>query len=240
MPASTAPDAMSAKDIAVGPVVLLGAPGAGKGTQAKLIARNYGIPHISTGDILRENVVRCTELGKKAKAVLERGELVSDELVNGMVAERLQQPDVERGFVLDGFPRTVTQAEWLDHELAARGNKKPPVVVSVEVGYNQLLQRLTGRRTCPVDGKIYNIHSQPPNIEGVCDVCGTQLFQRVDDTEEVISERLKSYERQTLPLVDFYRSQGRLRRVKGELPVQQVMAEIFRIIEGGAAAGTND
>ena len=231
---------MSAKDIAVGPVVLLGAPGAGKGTQAKLIAGHYGIPHISTGDILRENVARSTELGKKARAVIERGDLVSDDLVNGMVAERLKQPDVERGFVLDGFPRTVTQAEWLDRELAARGSKKPPVVVSVEVGYNQLLQRLTGRRTCPVDGKIYNIHSQPPKNEGVCDVCGTQLFQRVDDTEEVISERLKSYERQTLPLVDFYRSQGRLRRVKGELPVQQVMAEIFRIIEGGAAAATND
>ena len=231
---------MSAKDIAVGPVVLLGAPGAGKGTQAKLIAGHYGIPHISTGDILRENVARGTELGKKARAVIERGDLVSDDLVNGMVAERLKQPDVERGFVLDGFPRTVTQAEWLDRELAGRGSKKPPVVVSVEVGYNQLLQRLTGRRTCPVDGKIYNIHSQPPQNEGVCDVCGTQLFQRVDDTEEVISERLKSYERQTLPLVDFYRSQGRLRRVNGELPVQQVMAEVFRIIEGGAAAATND
>jgi adenylate kinase len=231
---------MSAKDIAVGPIVLLGAPGAGKGTQAKLIGGHYGIPHISTGDILRENVVRCTELGKKAKAVMERGELVSDDLVNGMVAERLKQPDVERGFVLDGFPRTVAQAEWLDRELEARGSRKAPVVLSVEVSYNQLLQRLTGRRTCPVDGKIYNIHSQPPKNEGVCDVCGTQLFQRVDDTEEVISERLKSYERQTLPLVEFYRSQGRLRRVEGELPVQQVMAEVFRIIEGGAVAATND
>src|SRR6476660_9407380 len=144
---------MSGKNIPVGPIVLLGAPGAGKGTQAKLIAGHYRIPHISTGDILRDNVARGTELGRKAKAVMERGELVSDDLVNGMVAERLKQPDVERGFVLDGFPRTVTQAEWLDGELAARGCKRPPVVVSVEVGYNQLLQRLTGRRTCPVDGK---------------------------------------------------------------------------------------
>lgn len=232
---------MSGKNTAVGPVTLLGAPGAGKGTQAKLIAAYYGIPHISTGDILRENVARGTELGKKAKAVMERGDLVSDELVNGMVAERLKQADCQRGFILDGFPRTVAQAEWLDKELAGRGDKREPVVISVDVSYNQLLQRLTGRRTCPVDGKIYNIYFQPPNKEGVCDVCETQLFQRVDDTEEVISERLKSYERQTLPLVEYYRRQGRLRRVNGELPVEKVTQEMFRVIEGGAAAaGTND
>jgi adenylate kinase len=233
------PDAMSAKDKAVGAIILLGAPGAGKGTQAKLMAAHYGIPHISTGDILRDNVARGTELGRKAKAVMERGELVSDDLVNGMVAERLRQPDCGRGFVLDGFPRTVAQAEWLDRELA-RGDRRAPVVVNVAVGYNQLLQRLTGRRTCPVDGKIYNIHFQPPKNEGVCDLCGTQLIQRVDDTEAVISERLRSYERQTLPLEDYYRKQGRLRRVQGELPIAQVMAEIFRAIEGGAAAATND
>jgi adenylate kinase len=231
---------MSAKDKAVGPVVLLGAPGAGKGTQAKLIAAHYGIPHISTGDILRDNVARGTELGRKAKTVMERGELVSDDLVNGMVADRLARPDCKRGFVLDGFPRTVAQAEWLDGELAAKEKGQAPVVVNVAVGYNQLLQRLTGRRTCPVDGKIYNIYFQPPKNEGVCDLCGTQLFQRVDDTEAVISERLKSYERQTLPLEDYYRKQGRLRRVQGDLPVEQVMTEIFRAIEGGAAAATND
>jgi adenylate kinase len=233
-------DAMSAKNIPVGPIVLLGAPGAGKGTQAKLIAGHYGIPHISTGDILRENVARGTELGRKAKAVMERGELVSDELVNGMVAERIKQPDSDKGFVLDGFPRTVAQAEWLDRELAAKGNRKPMVVVDLDVSYNQLLQRLTGRRTCPVDGKIYNIYLQPPKKEGVCDACGTQLFQRVDDTEEVISERLKNYERQTLPLKDFYRRQGRLRRINGEQPVEKVMAEMLRAIEGGAAAAGNE
>src|SRR5215471_3176847 len=166
---------MNAKDKAVGPIILLGAPGAGKGTQAKLIAEHYGIPHISTGDILRSNVARGTELGRKAKAVMERGELVSDDLVNGMVAERLKQVDCERGFVLDGFPRTVAQAEWLDSELA-RVDRRAPVVVNVAVGYNQLLQRLTGRRTCPVDGKIYNIHFQPPKNESVCDLCGTQLI----------------------------------------------------------------
>jgi adenylate kinase len=233
---------MTGTNIAVGPITLLGAPGAGKGTQAKLIAQHYGIPHISTGDILRDNVARGTELGKKAKAVMERGELVSDGLVNGMVAERLKQPDCRRGFILDGFPRTVAQAEWLDKELAGRAEGgRGAVVISVDVGYNQLLQRLTGRRTCPVDGKIYNIYFQPPKKEGVCDVCDTQLFQRVDDTEEVISERLKSYERQTLPLVEYYRRQGRLRRVNGELPVDQVTKEMLRLIEGGAAAaGTNE
>jgi adenylate kinase len=230
---------MSSKNISVGSIVLLGPPGAGKGTQAKLIAEHYGVPHISTGDILRSNVARGTELGKKAKAVMERGELVSDDLVNGMVADRIAQPDCDRGFVLDGFPRTVAQAEWLDRELAGKaGNTRPTVVVDVDVSYNQLLQRLTGRRTCPVDGKIYNIYLQPPKEKGVCDVCGTQLFQRVDDTEEVISERLKSYERQTLPLEDFYRKQGRLRRINGEQPVEQVLAEMFRAIEGGAAAAS--
>ena len=228
---------MSSKNIPVGSIVLLGPPGAGKGTQAKLIAQHYGIPHISTGDILRSNVARGTELGRKAKAVMERGELVSDDLVNGMVADRIKQPDCDRGFVLDGFPRTVAQAEWLDRELAGKaGNTRPTVVVDVDVSYNQLLQRLTGRRACPVDGKIYNIYLQPPKKEGVCDVCGTQLFQRVDDTEEVISERLKSYERQTLPLEDFYRKQGRLRRINGEQPVELVLADMFRAVEGDAAA----
>jgi adenylate kinase len=232
---------MSSKNIPVGSIVLLGPPGAGKGTQAKLIAKHYGIPHISTGDILRSNVARGTELGRKAKAVMERGELVSDDLVNGMVADRIKQPDCDRGFVLDGFPRTVAQAEWLDRELAGKaGNTRPTVVVDVDVSYNQLLQRLTGRRTCPVDGKIYNIYLQPPKEEGVCDVCGTQLFQRVDDTEEVISERLKSYERQTLPLEDFYRKQGRLRRINGEQPVEQVLADMFDAIEGGAVAAGTD
>ena len=228
---------MAGRDIAVGPIILLGAPGAGKGTQAKLLAEHYGIPHISTGDILRENVGRKTDLGLKARAVMERGELVPDELVNAMVAGRLKQPDAVRGFILDGYPRTVAQAEFLDAELAG---KRRPVVVSVDVGYNQLLQRLTGRRSCPVDGKIYNIYFQPPKEKGVCDVCGTQLIQRVDDTEEVISERLKSYERKTLPLIDYYNGQGRLRRVNGDLPVEQVMERMFGAIEGGAAAANSE
>ena len=240
MPASTVSDSMSSQLISAGPITLLGAPGAGKGTQAKLIARHYGIPHISTGDILRENVAWNTLLGSKAKAVMERGDLVSDDLVNDMVAERLEQPDCGRGFILDGFPRTVTQAEWLDRELTAKGNQPPAVVISVDVSYNQLLQRLTGRRNCPVDGKIYNVYLQPPIKTGVCDVCGSPLAQRKDDKEEVISERLKNYERQTVPLVEFYNRQGRLRHVNGELPVEQVTATIFREIEGFRSGGRND
>jgi adenylate kinase len=228
---------MTGRDIAVGPIILLGAPGAGKGTQAKLIAGHYGIPHISTGDILRDNVNRRTDLGMKARAVMERGELVSDDLVNAMVAKRLKEPDAARGYILDGYPRTVAQAEYLDRELEGG---KAPVVISVEVSYNQLLQRLTGRRSCPVDGRIYNIYFQPPKENGVCDVCGTQLIQRVDDTEAVISERLKSYERQTLPLIEYYSRQGRLRGVNGELPVEQVLEQVFRAIEGGAAAANSE
>ena len=230
---------MTAKPIAAGPIILLGAPGAGKGTQAKLMAKHYGIPHISTGDILRENVAWNTALGSKAKAVMERGDLVPDELVNDMVAERLQQADCERGFILDGFPRTVAQAEWLNQELGDRGSQWAPVVISVDVSYNQLLQRLTGRRSCPVDGKIYNVYLQPPKVEGACDVCGSPLTQRKDDKEEVISERLKNYERQTLPLVEFYNQQGRLCHVNGELPVDQVMATIFSEIEKFRSGKTN-
>ncbi|HLJ90955.1 MAG TPA: adenylate kinase [Candidatus Angelobacter sp.] len=214
----------------VGPIILLGAPGAGKGTQAQLIAERYGIPQISTGDILRSNVSRGTELGKKAKAVMDRGELVSDELVCGMVADRLQQPDCARGFILDGFPRTAAQANWLDEFLAARtfgGRHLPPVVISIEVGYNQLLQRLTGRRSCPSDGQIYNIYSHPPKKEGICDLCGSQLIQRPDDKEEVIAKRLEKYQAETLPLVDYYRNQGRLQKLNGELPVEQVTAATF-------------
>ncbi len=241
MLANTAAEVMTENSIAVGPIVLLGAPGAGKGTQAKQIAGRYGIPQISTGDILRDNVARETELGKQAKLTMNSGKLVPDNLVNCMVAERLNQPDCRRGFILDGFPRTVVQAEWLDQELVARGfgsSHLPAVVISMVVSYNQLLQRLTGRRTCPVDGKIYNIYFQPPKIVGKCDFCGAELVQRKDDEEEVISERLTSYERQTLPLVEYYRRQGSLRQVDGELPVEQVTAEIFRLIEGSAARGT--
>jgi len=224
----------------VGPIVLLGPPGAGKGTQAKLIAETYGIPQISTGDILRDNVARKTELGVKAKEIMGCGDLVPDELVCGMVADRLTQADCVRGFILDGFPRTVRQAEWLDAQLGkmrtGQDSKRqqayaPPVVIRLVVEYNQLLQRLTGRRSCPTCGLIYNVYYQPPKVQGICDVDGTPLVTRRDDTEEVIAERLKAYEQLTLPLVEYYGARSRLIEVNGDQPVEGVMAETFRAIE---------
>lgn len=191
----------------VGPVILLGAPGAGKGTQAKRITEYYGIPQISTGDILRENIRLGTELGKIAGSLMERGDLVPDELVCQMVARRLAVPDCALGFILDGFPRTVGQAEWLDKHLAelhffeTEKGRMRPVVIQLVVEYNQLLRRLTGRRTCPACGRIYNVFTTPPETEGVCDMDGTSLVTRKDDREEVIAERLKNYEEQTLSLI---------------------------------------
>lgn len=226
----------------MGPIILLGAPGAGKGTQGKLMAATYGIPQISTGDLLRENVARGTELGVKVKEVLSRGDLVTDVLVNDMVAERLSQPDVNRGFILDGFPRTVGQAEWLDRYLKTKRledggaplfSAMNPLVIQIVVGYNQLLQRISGRRSCPTCGRIYNVHSQPPKVEGICDVDGGRLIVRPDDNEAVVAERLKAYERQTLPLVDYYRSKGRLLQIDGEQSVEEVAAQASRAIENG-------
>lgn len=224
----------------VGPVILMGAPGAGKGTQAKLISERYGIPQVSTGDLLRDNVARGTELGKKADPVMKSGNLVPDDLMLAMVADRLKQPDARRGFILDGFPRTVGQAEWLDDYLQSAsfdGRRLAPVVVYIRVSYNQLLQRLTGRRSCPVDGRIYNIYLQPPKDDELCDSCGSRLVQRKDDKEDVISERLNSYERQTLPLVEYYNRKGSLHELNGERSVDQVTADTLAIIESSAAAG---
>ena len=235
MPADALTQAVAGHAVTIGPLILLGAPGAGKGTQAKLIAQRYGIAQISTGDILRDNVAQATELGKKADPIMKSGALVPDDLVLAMVDDRLSRCDCDRGFILDGFPRTVKQAEWLDRYLTSRqfaGKALAPVVMNVEVSYNQLLQRLTGRRSCPVDSRIYNIHFQPPQKEGVCDSCGTPLVQREDDREEVISKRLKEYESQTLPLVDFYRRQGRLHGINGELPVEKVTQQTFAVIDG--------
>lgn len=227
------------KDELVGPVILLGAPGAGKGTQAKRISERYGIPQISTGDLLRDNISRGTALGKEAQGRMDRGELVPDELVCQMVASRLAQPDCVRGFILDGFPRTVSQAEWLDQYLAGhhvsereRGGNAP-VVIQFAVEYNQLLQRLTGRRTCPTCGRIYNVHTQPPLREGVCDLDGSALVTRKDDRDDVILERLRTYELQTLPLVNYYRQRNRLREVDGGRAPDQITTDAFKAIEDG-------
>jgi adenylate kinase len=229
----------------VGPIIILGPPGAGKGTQAKRIVELYGIPQISTGDILRENVARDTQLGRKAKAIMARGELVPDQLVNEMVGERLLQADCERGFILDGFPRTPVQAQWLDCFFAGEvfENQKvcgPPIVVQLEVDYNKLLERLTGRRSCPTCGRIYNLHTQPPRQDNVCDLDGTPLVMRNDDRREVIAERLKAYELQTRPLADYYARQGRLTRVSGDADVDSVARQMVDVIERFAArAGSN-
>jgi len=223
---------------AIGPVVLLGPPGAGKGTQSKRIMERYGIPQVSTGDLLRENVVRGTELGCAAKAVMARGELVSDDLVCNMVRERLLLPDCQRGYILDGFPRTAAQAGWLDalleHELFdnSRPTRAWPIVIRLNVDYNQLLLRITGRRSCPTCGRIYNVHFQPPRFDEVCDEAhGTKLVARNDDRLEVIQPRLTAFQEQTRPVADYYQRTGRLISVNGDLPVDEVTAQIFRILE---------
>src|SRR5215468_9673609 len=219
---------------AVGPIILLGAPGAGKGTQAKQIVERYAIPQISTGDLLRENVKLGTELGKKAKAVMDAGELVSDELVCEMVAERLSRPDCARGYILDGFPRTVGQAEWLDGFLAARGSKLPLRVIKITVDYNKLLKRLTGRRSCPVCGTIYNMYTNPPKVDEVCDREGAKLTFRKDDSEEAIGTRLKAYEADTLPLANYYRQRKILTEVDGDAAPEKVTEQLFQALDKGA------
>ena len=221
----------------VGPVVLLGPPGAGKGTQSKRIEQHYNIPQISTGDILRRNVKAGTPLGLAAREVMDRGQLVPDELVNPMVADRLREIDCRRGFILDGFPRTAVQAGWLDAFLEneffdkSNGCNRLPIVMRFDVDYNELLRRLTGRRTCPTCGRTYNVHLQPPKVDELCDVDGTKLIVREDDREEVIRERLQEYESQTRPVADYYQAKGRLMSVNGDLPVDQVTAQIFCIID---------
>jgi adenylate kinase len=221
----------------VGPVVLLGPPGAGKGTQAKRIMEKYLVPQISTGDILRYNVVQGTELGIAAKAVMARGELVSDDLVCEMVRQRLRQRDCKRGYVLDGFPRTAAQAGWLDALLDDKlfDNSRPtrawPIVIRLDVDYNQLLLRITGRRSCPTCGRIYNVHFQPPRFDEVCDMDGTKLVTRNDDRLEVIQPRLAAYQEQTAPVADYYLRTGRLISVNGDRAMDEVTEQIFRIIE---------
>jgi adenylate kinase len=209
-----------------GPVLLLGAPGVGKGTQAQLLMAAFGIPQISTGDILRSNIAKSTPLGKAAKSVVDSGQLVPDDLVNQMVAERLAEPDARSGFILDGFPRTLNQAIWIDQHLAAAAAALPIVAIHIAVGYDELLHRITGRRTCPICQSIYNIYSNPPKTAGHCDYDNAELIQRPDDTEPVFIQRMKTFENQTSPVIEHYRAQGRFREVNGEQPVELVASEI--------------
>jgi adenylate kinase len=214
-----------------GPILLLGAPGVGKGTQAKELVKLWGIPQISTGDLLRANVAMGTPLGKAAKETMGRGELVPDSLVDEMVAMRLKQPDTKDGYILDGFPRTLGQANWLDGRLAAEGGPLPVIAVSIQVDYNQLLRRITGRRNCPVCQTIYNVYMNPSQRNGFCDVEGAALVQRADDTEEVFKERMRAYVALTAPVIDHYRALGRFAEVDGDRPIGVIAAGIVAAVE---------
>ena len=233
---SSEPSVASGRDAemktAPGPILLLGAPGVGKGTQAKELVKTWNIPQISTGDLLRANVAQGTKLGKVAKEIMGRGELVPDSLVNEMVAIRMLEPDTARGYILDGFPRTLGQANWLDGRLAAQPESMPVVAVSIQVNYNQLLRRITGRRNCPVCQTIYNIYMNPPKKDGFCDVEGAALVQRADDTEEVFKERMRAYVALTAPVVDHYRALGRFAEVDGDRPIATIAAGIVAAVEG--------
>jgi len=209
----------------------LGAPGVGKGTQAKELVKKWGIPQISTGDLLRGNVAQGTELGRTAKEIMGRGELVPDSLVNEMVAVRLEQPDTANGYILDGFPRTLGQAHWLEDRLAAQSGGLPVVAVSIHLDYNQLLRRITGRRSCPVCQSIYNVHGKPPKRDGFCDADGAALVQRADDTEKVFEERMRAYAALTAPVVEHYRALGRFAEVDGGRPVAEIAVGIVAAVE---------
>ena len=214
-----------------GPILLLGAPGVGKGTQAKELVKLWGIPQISTGDLLRANVAQGTDLGRIAKEIMGRGELVPDTLVNEMVAVRLGEPDTANGYILDGFPRTLPQANWLDKRLAALAQGLPVIAVSIQVDYNQLLRRITGRRNCPVCQRIYNVFGNPPKVDGVCDVEGAALVQRADDTEKVFAERMRAYEAMTAPVVEHYRALGRFAEVDGTGQIAEIASGIVAAVE---------
>jgi adenylate kinase len=214
----------NASDFLPGPVLLLGAPGVGKGTQAQRMVEEFGIPQISTGDLLREHRKNHTPLGMMAEELMAKGQFVPDDLVNKMVADRLTQPDTEHGYILDGFPRTLNQAEWLDGQLVAY--MLPVVAVHIAVPQQVLLERITGRRISPA-GRIYNIYTNPPKTEGVCDVDGSKLEQRTDDTEEVFHERMKAFEEKTAAVIDYYRSHGnRFAEVNGNQDIDAVTKDI--------------
>ena len=224
------PDAKSVEQLDRA-VVFLGPPGAGKGTQAKELAKKYGVPHLSTGDMLRENIAKCTPLGEKAKPIMERGELVPDSLVLKMVAHRIEEPDCAHGFVFDGFPRTVAQAKYLG-ELLRRQGFKQPFVIHMVIPTSVLMKRLTGRRICKLGGEIYNIYDRPPKVEGICDNDGGELLHRPDDREEVVAPRLDAYEKLTAPLVQYYRRFGALHDVDANRSVDEVQREICQLVSG--------
>lgn len=211
-------------------IVLLGPPGAGKGTQSIVLSKEYSIPHISTGDILRESVKKALPLGLKAKSYMDKGELVPDEIVTGIVVERLKNADTKKGYILDGFPRTVKQAEDLDLALKTAGSSID-MAVYFETSEATAIERLSGRRVCKACGFNYHMKNIPPKKEGVCDKCGNELFQRPDDKEDTVRNRLKVYESQTKPLIEYYTNRGIIKKVSGDLGVGElfkVLSKIFR------------
>jgi adenylate kinase len=221
----------NASDFLPGPVLLLGAPGVGKGTQAKRMMEEFSIPQISTGDLLREHRKNHTKLGLLADELMAKGQLVPDDLVNDMVAARLKLPDTEHGYILDGFPRTLNQAEWLDGQLLAY--MLPVVAVTIVVPRKDLVERITGRLICPVCGTIYNIYTEPPKVAGVCDLEGAKLTQRSDDTKTVFEERMKAFEAKTAAVIEYYRSHGnRFAEVDGNLPMDEVTQAIRSALLG--------
>jgi adenylate kinase len=206
-------------------IVLLGAPGAGKGTQAKILIEKYGMPQISTGDLLRAAVGAGTPLGKEAKSYMDKGELVPDSVVLGMVEERLKQDDCKKGYILDGFPRNTAQAEALDKMLAAL-SMSLTAALSVDVPLEDLMKRLTGRRTCKACGQMYNVYFKAPAKEGVCDKCSGELYQRDDDKEATIKKRLEVYTAQTEPLIGYYKSKGILKSISGTGSIDEIFKKV--------------
>ena len=211
-------------------IIMLGAPGAGKGTQAKQIAEQYNIPHISTGDIFRANIKNGTELGKKAKENMDQGLLVPDELVVDLVVDRIEKDDCQKGFILDGFPRTIPQAEALDAALAAK-DMKIDYALDIEVPDENIIDRMSGRRSCRECGAIFHAKYNPPKSEGICDICSGELILRDDDKEETVKKRLDVYHEQTAPLISHYKSAGSLHEIDGTRHIDVVFDEIKSILE---------